>query len=423
MKEKIAIIGSGISGLSVAYLLKNKYDLTLYEKNEYYGGHSRTKIIESGKAPIPIDTGFIVFNYKTYPNLTSLFNLLEVPVQKSKMSFGVSIRNGELEYASQSLRSLFSQFRNIFNPSFLMMIRDIIKFNRISKKRLRMGDLDSSLSLNEYLNELGVTEYFKVHYLLPMGASIWSTPMKGMYDFPAKTFIRFFNNHGLLSISCPVQWYTVKGGSIVYIKKLMDTLTLSNLKKNTGAISVKRSENQVTILDKLGHEKIFNKVIFATHSDEALSLLEQPSSIEKELLSSIPYQDNTMYLHSDESFMPHSKKSWASWVYLNETINDDKDQISLSYWMNNLQNLSTKNNYFVTLNPSKPPKYGTIHDQHVFSHPVFTQNAIDSQSKIQNIQGDNNTFYCGAYLRYGFHEDGIWSATRVAKKLGIKLPW
>lgn len=423
MKERIAIIGGGISGLSMAYLLKNKYDLTLYEKNEYYGGHSRTKIIGSGKNSIPIDTGFIVFNHKTYPNLTSLFNLLEVPIQKSKMSFGVSIRNGELEYASQSLRSLFSQCRNIFNPSFLMMIRDIIKFNRISKKRLRMGDLDSSLSLNEYLTELGVTEYFKIHYLLPMGASIWSTPMKGMYDFPAETFIRFFNNHGLLSISCPVQWYTVKGGSIVYIKKLMDALTLSNLKKNTGAISVKRSENEVKILDNLGNEQIFNKVIFATHSDEALSLLEQPSSIEKELLSSIPYQDNTMYLHSDDSFMPHSKKSWASWVYLNEKINDDKDQISLSYWMNNLQNLSTKNNYFVTLNPSKPPKHDTIHDQHIFSHPVFTQNAIDSQSKIQNIQGDNNTFYCGAYLRYGFHEDGIWSATRVAQKLGIKLPW
>jgi predicted NAD/FAD-binding protein len=423
MKENIAIIGSGISGLSMAYFLKDKYDVTLYEKNDYCGGHSRTKMIQGPEGEVPVDTGFIVFNYETYPNLIKLFERLNVPIQKSEMSFGVSIRNGELEYASQSLKTLFAQPKNLFSPSFWGMIRDILKFNRISKRRLKSNDLNPQMSLEKYLDEIGVKESFKINYLLPMGAAIWSTPMKGMYDFPAATFIRFFNNHGLLTTSCPVQWYTVRGGSQVYVQKLVEVLRSAGVKTSPRAKSVERLLGSVSITDELGEVKVYDKAIFASHSNESLSMLTKPSDKEIELLGAIQYQQNEMYLHGDESFMPKSKKAWASWIYLNEKVRDDKDQISLSYWMNSLQDLPSKSNYFVTLNPSHPPKSSQVHDYHVFHHPVFDHAAIEAQPEIQKIQGIRNTYYCGAYLRNGFHEDGIWSALQVAKHLGIECPW
>jgi predicted NAD/FAD-binding protein len=423
MKERVAIIGSGISGLSMAYLLKDKYDVSLYEKNDYFGGHSRTKVIHGPEGGVHVDTGFIVFNYETYPNLIKIFEHLEIPIQKSEMSFGVSIRNGEFEYASQSLRTLFSQPKNLLSLSFLGMIRDILKFNRVSKRRLRLNDLDPKLSLREYLTEIGVKESFKINYLLPMGAAIWSAPMKGMYDFPAATFIQFFNNHGLLSTSCPVQWYTVKGGSSVYVQKLVEALKHAGVKMLPRVKGVERQLGSVSIIEASDEKKLFDKVIFASHSNESLSLLADPSDTEIKLLGAIQYQPNEMYLHGDESFMPKSKKAWASWVYLNERVKDDKDQISLSYWMNNLQDLPSKSNYFVTLNPSYPPKSSQVHDHHVFHHPVFDQAAIEAQPEIQKIQGVGNTYYCGSYLRNGFHEDGIWSALQVAKHLGVKCPW
>jgi len=423
MKEKIAIIGSGISGLSMAYLLKDKYEVTLYEKNNYFGGHSRTKVIQNPKGDVPIDTGFIVFNYETYPNLIKLFEKLKVPIQKSEMSFGVSVRNGEFEYASQSLKNLFAQPKNLLSPSFWGMVRDILKFNRVSKRKLNSNDLDPKMSLGKYLNEIGVKEAFKINYLLPMGAAIWSTPMKGMYDFPAATFIQFFNNHGLLSTSCPVQWYTVRGGSQVYVQKMIEALQTSGVKTSPRAKGVKRRLGSVSIVDASGETKVFDKVIFAAHSDESLAMLADPSDEEQDLLGAIRYQSNEMYLHSDASFMPKAKNAWASWIYLNERVKDDQDQISLSYWMNNLQDLPTKEAYFVTLNPSRPPKPSQTYDHHIFHHPVFDQAAVEAQLKIQEIQGVRNTYYCGAYLRHGFHEDGIWSAVQVAKKLGIEIPW
>lgn len=414
--EKIAIIGSGISGLSASFLLKDHFDITLYEKNGYYGGHARTVFT---KARLPIDTGFIVFNYQTYPHLTALFELLGVPVKKSSMSFGVSIDNGAIEYGSERLSSLFAQKRQLFNPKFLMMLRDIVKFNNAAKKFLANDHLNHDLTLAEFLQSIHVGEYFRHYYLLPMGASIWSTPSSQMHDFPAITFLRFFNNHGLLNINAPVQWYTIDGGSKVYTDKIIDRLNNANVAFRPGVDYVKRSKEQVVITDKHGSTQTFDKVIFATHSDEVLKLLESPTTQEYEYLGAINYQDNHMVLHSDQTLMPKRKKAWSSWVYLS----DSDQSISLSYWMNNLQSLASENDYFVTINPAIFPQADTIVDQHIFRHPVFDHAAIIAQQKLMTIQGQNNTYYCGAYLRYGFHEDGIFSAVEVARMLGVNAPW
>ncbi|WP_440682593.1 NAD(P)/FAD-dependent oxidoreductase [Cysteiniphilum halobium] len=269
------------------------------------------------------------------------------------------------------------------------------------------------------ISGLNVGEYFRHYYLLPMGASIWSTPSSQMHDFPAITFLRFFNNHGLLNIKAPVRWYTVDGGSKVYTTKLIDSLEAANVTFQSGVDCVKRSQDQVFITDQQGTTQTFDKVIFATHSDEALKLLHTATTQERDYLSAIKYQDNQMVLHSDQRLMPKRKKTWSSWVYLSNS-----DQfISLSYWMNKLQSLSSEKDYFVTINPAILPREESIIDQHVFRHPAFDHAAIIAQQKLMDIQGQHNTYYCGAYLRYGFHEDGIFSAVEVAKMLGVDAPW
>ncbi|MFC4891729.1 NAD(P)/FAD-dependent oxidoreductase [Pseudofrancisella aestuarii] len=417
--KKVAVIGSGISGLAVSYLLKNEYDVTLYEKENYYGGHSRTITTDDNT---DVDTGFIVFNYETYHHLTRLFSELNVSIEKSDMSFGVSIKNGKFEYGSKSFKSIFSQKLNILKPSFIKMLIDILKFNKISINHLENNSLKEDVTLGEYLDTINVGSWFRHYYLLAMGAAIWSTPVKKMYDFPALTFIRFFNNHGLLRTSKPIQWYTVNGGSKMYVKKLIDSLKLSNVKFRSKAISVIR-ENEISIIDESGNLDKYDKVIFACHSNQVLEILQNPTELEEKLISSIKYQQNKAILHKDISFMPKKKSAWSSWVYINEETKDSLEAISLSYWMNNLQPLKTTNNYFVTINPDRRPDEKLIINEHTFEHPVFDKEAISAQKQFDNIQGIQNTYYCGAYLRYGFHEDGILSAVNVAKKLKVEIPW
>ena len=421
--QRIAVIGSGISGLAAAYLLSDKYNVTIFEKNDYLGGHARTLHVQEEDTSLPIDTGFIVFNYETYPHLTGLFKALNVPVCKSLMSFGVSIDSNWLEYGSASLKALFSQYKNLVNLRFLRMVWDILKFNRISKKHLKNNSLDADISLSEYLKDLGVGTWFTNYYLLAMGAAIWSTPLQKMHEYPALTFIRFFNNHGLLETNVPVQWYTVHGGSEQYVSLIRNHLIKRNVTFSPGASHVKRSNTTVTVIDASEKAQDFNKVLFACHSDEALMLLDSPSNDEKALLSTIQFQTNTVVLHTDADFMPKNKKAWSSWVYLSEHTVDDSNTISLTYWMNNLQPLNSTKDYFVTVNPGKSPASEKIINSHVFSHPLFNQKAIEAQEKIKSIQGQNNTFFCGAYLRHGFHEDGIWSAVKVAEKLGVNIAW
>lgn len=422
MKEKrknIAIIGSGISGLGAAYMLRPHHDITVYEKNDYIGGHSRTVDVTTPQGKVPIDTGFIVFNYRNYPLLTSLFGHLNVPVEKSDMSFGASIRNGWLEYGTQALHNVLAQKSNLLNPRFWRMIADILKFNT---KAHRYLESDASVTLGQCLDELGMGEWFRDYYLLAMGGAIWSTPVSGMLEFPAHTFIRFFDNHGLLTVNDQPQWYTVKGGSREYIKRLTAKFS-DRILLNCGAVKIIRSGGYVLVHDTKGNVSQFDDVIFACHADQALKLIENPTKDEETILSNLRYQPNRMILHSDVSFMPKRKGAWASWVYLSEEAKDSSEHMCLSYWMNNLQPLKTDLPVIVTLNPTREPDKSLIHDEYWFDHPVFDEAAIKAQDRIDDIQGKDRLWFCGAYQRYGFHEDGLLSAVNMAAKMGIKPSW
>lgn len=416
---KIAIIGSGISGLGAAYLLDQKHEITIYEKNSYLGGHSRTVNVETDLGKTNVDTGFIVFNDRNYPLLTGLFRHLGVEIEKSDMSFGVSISNTNLEYATKNFNSFFAQKKNLINPHFGKMIFDILKFNRKAKAFLNSK---AQLTLGQYLNKLKMGEWFKNYYLLPMGGAIWSSPIDQMLEFPAKTFVRFFYNHGLLSMSNHPQWYTVKGGSKEYVTLLTKGFK-EKIKLNCGVHKVYRSKGKVSIENSTGEMEEYDQVVFSCHADQALRMLDNPTNDEKNILDDFSYQDNKIILHSDLTFMPKNRKCWASWVYLSDSLKDNNRNISLSYWMNQLQNQKCLMPLIITLNPNRTPKSHLIHDSHNFSHPIFDFKAIESQKKLENIQGKSNSWFCGAYQRYGFHEDGLWSAVSISKKLGVGIPW
>ncbi len=413
---KIAIIGTGISGLGAAYLLRRDYDITIYEKNSHLGGHSRTIEVPTGDTKTPVDTGFIVFNNWNYPNLMGLFKELDVPYQKSEMSFGVSIDDGWLEYASGGM---FAQKRNWVRPSYYGMLADIIRFN---KQALAYIEHDADISLQECLDALNMGEWFRRYYLLAMGAAIWSCPIDTIMKFPARTFLQFFKNHGLLSINNRPQWYTVTGGSREYVWRLAAHAG-DSIKINCGAQKIIRRDNHVIVEDKDGNSEIFGQVIFACHADEALKMIDTPTDGEISVLGAFDYQDNHIITHSDTSFMPQQKKCWASWVYLSEGKEDKKQTVSLSYWMNNLQGLDPAYPIIVTLNPGRRPQEHLILDEHVFSHPIFDLKAIKAQDEIKTIQGQSGLWFCGAYQRYGFHEDGLLSAVNVAKAMGVDIPW
>lgn len=414
---RIAIIGTGISGLGVAYLLHRYHDITVYEKSYRVGGHSRTIDIPQDGKTVAVDTGFIVFNHENYPNLTGLFRHLGVAVAKSDMSFGASIANGDLEYSS---KSIFAQKRNILRPAFWGMVRDIFRFNRKAESYIDNG---RKVSLYDCLNELKVGGWFRQYYLQAMGAAIWSCSVNTILKFPAETFLRFFKNHGLLTVNDQPQWYTVVGGSCRYIEKITSPFR-QKIKTGCGVASVvRRKDGLIIVRDFLGGEDVFDHVIFASHADQALQMLKTPSDKETKILSAFAFQNNTAVLHEDETFMPKSRKAWASWVYLSEALSDSAESVSLTYWMNNLQPLKTQKNIFVTLNPGRKPDVEKTHDVHIFSHPVFTREAIEAQKRLHEIQGVAGISYCGAWQRYGFHEDGLLSAMSVAKNLGAPIPW
>ncbi len=414
---KIAIMGSGISGLSSAYALHHAgHDITLYEKNDRLGGHSRTiEIRGDDNENIPVDTGFIVFNYRNYPHLTALFDHLGVAVEKSDMSFGVDIHNGWLQYSS---KNIFRRVQNLVRPQYWKMLFDVMKFNKNAKKYL---DKNTSITIRQCLDELKMGKWFQDYYLQAMGAAIWSCPLNKIEQFPAKTFIRFFENHGLLTINDQPQWYTVSGGSREYIKKIIEDFE-DKIKLSSPVTGVQHKDNQVIVATP-NSEEIFDHVIFACHADQAINMINSPTVEQHNVLDRFPYQQNKVVVHRDLDFMPSDKSCWASWVYLTENKEDKSDTVSLSYWMNNLQNLKTKENVIITLNPEKIPKENLIDDVHYFDHPVFNRAAIEAQDKISEIQGQNNLWFVGAYQRYGFHEDGILSAVNVLEKMDVKIPW
>jgi len=417
-KMKIAIIGTGISGMGAAYLLNPHADITVYEKNNYIGGHSRTIDVthkKTGKT-VPVDTGFIVFNYRNYPNLTELFDLLKIPVQKSDMSFGASIANGWLEYGS---KGMFAQKKNFLRPKFWKMIFDILKFNKYAGRYLTD---DRGVSLAAALDEMKMGQWFRDYYLKAMGAAIWSCSVETIEKFPAKTFIRFFENHGLLTINDHPQWYTVTGGSREYIKTLTEGFK-DKIILNCAVKGVKRDGGKIYITDKTGATEIYDHVYFTCHADQTHRMLEDKDQIEDKILGAFSYQKNSIVVHSDESFMPHHKKSWASWIYLSTATDDKNESVCLSYWMNNLQGITPDVPVFVTLNTERAPKADLVYDTHEFDHPIFDEKAVNAQEKIADIQGYQNCWYAGAYQRYGFHEDGLMSAVNAVKAMGFDIPW
>jgi predicted NAD/FAD-binding protein len=418
-RQKIAIIGSGISGLGSAYLLAQHHDITLFEKNNYLGGHSRTVDIKTPEGTIPVDSGFIVFNYRSYPLLASLFSELKVPVVKSEMSFGASIDKGWLEYGSHPLSSLFAQKRNFLRPQYWRMLADILRFNRQAHHYLNS---DPSLTMGACLEQLKMGRWFREYYLLAMGAAIWSTPLNKMLTFPAATFIRFFNNHGLLSVTDQPQWYTVKGGSREYVKRITASFE-DRVRLNCGITKVVRDPTGVVLHDVHGHSERFDAVVFACHANQALAMIANPRLAERTVLGNVSYQSNRVVMHSDISFMPKRRKAWSSWVYLSKQRKTGNAEVSLSYWMNNLQPLLTKKPIIVTLNPTREPSKHLIYDDYYFEHPVFDQAAIKAQGSIDTIQGQERLWFCGAYQRYGFHEDGLLSAVNMASKMGVRPSW
>ncbi|SLN71886.1 protoporphyrinogen oxidase [Roseovarius albus] len=412
-RKKIAIVGGGISGLSAAYYLAPHHDITIYESAARLGGHART--VMAGKhGDQPVDTGFIVFNYVTYPYLTRLFRKLEVPVIKSEMSFGASIDNGRLEYGLNSLRAITAQRSNFLKPKYYRMIADIIRFGRHAEGAAK----DDSKSIGELVEELKLSKWFTEYYLMPMCGAIWSTPTSEIDQFPARSLVRFFRNHALLAGSNQHQWWTVKGGSIEYVRRL-ETALLSrgcDIKTGVPVGKVQRSTEGVSVW--AGQEEIqdFDDVVFACHTDQALSILGADATPEEvTALSSIRYQMNRAVLHCDETQMPKRRDCWSSWSYRSQ-----EGAIGVTYWMNKLQNIPMNDPLFVTLNPSKEIPADKIYDQVDYAHPVFDQAALQAQKQIQYMQGENNTWFAGAWNRHGFHEDGIASATRIVRMLNDK---
>lgn len=418
-RKKIVVIGTGISGLAAASLLHPHHDITVYEKNDYIGGHSRTVEVKMKDGIIPVDTGFIVFNKRNYPLLTRLFEHLKVPVVESDMSFGASIDNGWLEYGTQKLVNVFAQKRSLLRPAFWRMIADILKFNKEAAAYLSK---DPSYSLGQCLDDLKLGRWFREYFLLAMGGAIWSTPITDMLKFPACTFIRFFENHGLLTVNDQPQWYTVRGGSREYVRRLTAPFK-DRIYLNRSAQKVWRDKNGVIVEDNSGQKQVFDDAIFAGHADQALAMMADASADERKILSAFGYHSNRAVLHSDTSFMPKCRQAWASWVYLAEGRSDKNPRVSLSYWMNNLQPLQTDQPLIVTLNPGREPDPNLVYNDYIFEHPVFDAAAIGNQNKIDSIQGRNRLWFCGAYQRYGFHEDGLGSAVKLAQRMGIDLPW
>lgn len=410
--KRIAVIGGGISGMGAAYRLSEEAHVVLFEAEPRLGGHART-VIAGKNRDQPVDTGFIVFNHPTYPQLTSLFRALDVPVMESDMSFGVSARGGRLEYALNSLDAVFAQRRNVGRPAFLRMIGDIQRFNREALATARPG-----MSIGDLIDKLGLGPWFVDYYLTPFSGAIWSTPKRKILDFPAETMVRFFKNHGILDWNENHQWYTVRGGSVEYVRRLQSAIERRGVDVRLGAETraVRRRAFGADVRCEGGEWEPFDAVVFATHSDDTLRLLSDPTGVERTALSAIRYQPNRAVLHCDTSVMPKRRKVWASWSYV-ETSEDPDHPIDLSYWMNKLQSIPDDDPLFVTLNREAPIRESAIYDECEFRHPVYDSAALAAQDTIHAINGQNRTWFCGAWLRHGFHEDGLASAIEVAGAL------
>lgn len=421
-RKRIAVIGSGISGLSAAWLLSRRHDVTLFERDSRPGGHSRTVDVAMRHGRLqPVDTGFIVYNETTYPNLTCLFEHLGVATRQSDMSFSVSLDEGKLEYSGGSdFRGLFAQRKNLLSPRFWSMLRDLFRFYR--EAPAHAGKLGLA-TLGEFLAEHRYGRAFRDDHLLPMAAAIWSAPAPAILDYPAEAFIRFCENHGLLRIRNRPSWRTVAGGSRAYVNAMLSQFD-GKLFLNRGVGRILRQDGRVLITDLDRWTEEFDHVVIATHADQALAMLGDPSEAERGLLSAFKYSRNAAVLHDDRSLMPKRRQIWSSWNYLGRRHRDGQTgELCVSYWMNRLQGISDPRPLIVTLNPQTALRPGSVIDSVLFDHPIFDNAALQAQRLFWSHQGERNTWYCGAYLGAGFHEDGLQAGLAVAESLGAQRPW
>ncbi len=417
---KIAVVGTGIAGLSAAWLLSDAHEVTVFEQERRIGGHSNTVEVlrADGSGTVPVDTGFIVFNRWTYPNLCALFERLAVPTVASDMSFGVSIDGGRLEYAADGL---FAQKRNLLNPRFMLMLRDIVRFYREAPGVLT-DPAAEGLTLAEWLAGRRYGEAFARDHLLPMGAAIWSAPIGEMMGFPVRSFVRFFKNHGLLQIEDRPQWYTVAGGSREYVRRLSAPFA-DRIRTGAPVHGVRRTAMGVEVRTAEGLQT-FDEVVLACHSDEALGMLEDAGADERAVLSAVRYQPNRAILHRDIGQMPRRRKAWASWNYLADAVREPGARVAVTYWMNRLQSLDPADPLFVTLNPLRPVDPATVVTTVDYAHPIFDTAAVAAQERLPSVQGRDRVWFCGAWCGFGFHEDGLASGLAVAEALGgVRRPW
>ena len=407
---KIAVVGSGISGLSAAFYLSKKYKVDLFEQDDHFGGHSYTYDIKKNNKTIPVDLGFIVFNELTYPNLIKFFSELSVPYEKSDMSFSVSIQDSNIEYGGRGLKAIFANKLNVFNLNFLRMIKEIISFYQTAPTLIKK-DLNKE-TLGSYLDKSNLSKYFIEYHIIPMVAAIWSMPFKKARDMPLKLFLNFFINHGLFKLKNRPQWYTVTNRSRSYVKKVLSTIS-GEVFKHYKVTEINRNEDNVRI--NIGSEHMnYDQVVLASHADQSLEILKDSSEEEKRILSKFKYVSNVAILHTDERLMPKRKLAWSSWNSISKG-----NQTCVTYWLNNLQNLKCDNNFFLTLNPIYKISNSDIIQKVDFTHPYFNLETLKHQKDLNLLQGKKRTWYCGSYFGYGFHEDGLKSTINLIKNFKI----
>lgn len=419
--RSIAIIGSGMAGMSAAWLLNQHHAITLFEGDDHIGGHAHTVNTGPNHGDIDVDTGFIVYNERNYPNLVALFAHLGVPTKPSEMSFAASLDNGGFEYSGTGLRGLLGQASNLFNPQFWFMLRDIVRFYK-SAPGLTDTAEELDLTLGAFLKSRNYSEAFIRRHILPMGAAIWSTTAADMLDYPLATFVRFFESHGLLQFTRRPQWRTVTGGSAQYVKRL--TESFADKIRHEAVSRIERFAGHVELLLEDGERLAFDDVVIATHADDALALLAEPSVDESRLLSAFRYTDNETVLHSDQRLMPKRKRVWSSWNYIDNGQDAGNRKLTVSYWMNSLQGIDPRQPLFVTLNPHVAPDEEKVIRRFAYRHPLFDRRAIAAQQGLWGLQGRQRTWYCGSYFGYGFHEDALQAGLAVAEGLtGVSRPW
>jgi len=407
---KIAVIGSGISGLSAAYYLSKKFKVDLFEQEDYFGGHSYTYDIRNKIKTIPVDLGFIVFNELTYPNLINFFKELNVPFEKSDMSFSVSIQDTNIEYGGRGLKAIFANKLNIFNLNFLKMIKEIISFYKNAPSLLKKN-LEGE-TLGSYLDNSNFSKYLIEYHILPMVAAIWSMPLDKARDMPLELYLNFFINHGLFKLKNRPQWYTVSSRSRTYVEKVLENIS-GEIYKNYKVNKINRSKDNVRI--RFGDEYLdYDHVILASHADQSLNMLENPTEDEVRILSKFKYVSNTAILHTDKKLMPRKKLAWSSW----NSISKGR-KTCVTYWLNNLQNLKCDDNFFLTLNPIYEIDKANIIKKINFTHPYFNKETLKLQNSLESLQGKKRTWYCGAYFGYGFHEDGLKSSINLIENFKI----